>query len=335
MDYTKLDKYLNKENYSRLDCEKHSLEYESAKYFEYVLSVLKKSLILDETNIKIYWIDKNNKVNASVIRIGDTYYIGLFSGVVYALRDHFETFYRNIEENFEWFVLPSRDFFIDFKYDEAESTNSKMCNYLMTCAIAYLVMHEFGHILCGHCSKEESFFYEDESEKKLQGYKAQAKEMLADFYGIANSYNLFLATIIENPNDVGPFSLLYLLSAYSIFWIFKFDKKTVSECDCSEMSHPHPQVRFCYFTDFLENELQHSIEMFKDHKKIYAKDNAAEILFGAILEDLVTVISHTEIPFMYDKVTMDICDNEIIKIRDEVDNVVKIYQAQAYVLPKL
>ncbi len=334
MDYTALDGYLRKENLCRIESKTDSLEFESASFFERLLESLKNTIMHENVNIKIYWIDRNDKVNANVIRLGDTYYIGLFSGVTSALRDHFEAYYRDLEERFDWFVLPSRDMYIDFKYDEAESTKSKMCNYLMTFALAYLVMHEFGHILCGHCRKEDVFFYENENVYRIQGYKAQAKEMLADFYGIANSYNLFLSTFIKNPNNVGPFSLLYLLAAYSVFWIFKFDKKTLLESDCSTMSHPHSQVRFWYFVEFLENELKHSIEMFKKHKIIYAKDDAYRTIFEAVLEDYFTVLSHTKIDFMYDEVTVKMCDKEVKNIRDEVESVVKLYQNQAYVLPR-
>lgn len=336
MDYIKLDAFLEKEKLKRATFNEGSIESISVSVFEEVLKGLKSKWIHEDVNICIYWIDRNDKVNANVVRIDDTYYVGLFSGVISALRDHFDTYYRNLQEDFDWFVLPTKDVYIDFRFEESDSNKSKICNYLMSCAISYLVMHEFGHILCGHCREKEVFFYENESESnKLMGYKSQAKEMWADFYGIANSYNLFLCTLIKNPVDVGPFSLLYLLAAYSVFWIFNFDKKDLSKCDCSKMTHPHPQVRFLYFIDLVEDELQHSIEMFKKRKEIYAQDNAVKKIYEAVLEDFMYVLSRTDMAFMYDEATFQKCDVEVKRIKEELRTVVEFYKEKAYVLPKM
>ena len=154
MDYIKLDAFLEKEKLKRVTFNEGSIESISVSFFEEVLKGLKSKLIHEDVNICIYWIDRNDKVNANVVRIDDTYYVGLFSGVISALRDHFDTYYRNLQEDFDWFVLPTKDVYIDFSFDESDSNKSKICNYLMSCAISYLVMHEFGHILCGHCKEK-------------------------------------------------------------------------------------------------------------------------------------------------------------------------------------
>lgn len=336
MDYTKLDAILEKEGLKRAKFNEDSIENKCTLFFEDILKGIEKQITTKEININIYWIDQADKVNATVILLDDTYFIGLFSGVISALRIHFDTYYRYSQEDFKHFVLPIQDLYIDFEFDEADATKSKICNYLMSCAITYLVMHEFGHILCGHCEEKESFYYEGNSESKdMLGYKSQAKEMWADFYGIANSYNIFLCTHIKNPNSVGPYSVLYLLSVYSIFWIFNYYRDELSKCDCSKMSHPHPQVRFMYFIDLLQDELHHSIEMFVNHEEIIAEKDAAKQIFEAVLEDFMSVVSRTDLSFMYDEETIQRCDIEINKIKAELKSVVEIYKKGAYVLPQL
>ncbi len=333
MDYIKLDAFLRKEGLKRATYSKDSIENACISFFEEVLEEYKKDIIPKDINFCIYWIDRNDEVNANVILIDDTYFIGLFSGVIRALQDHFGTFYGKPQEIFKKLLLPLRDHYFNFNSDEGDISKRKMCNHLMSYAMAYLVMHEVGHIFCGHCEKEEVFFYENNSElNQIMGYKSQAKEMCADFYGIANSYNLFLCTYIEYPKSVEPFSVLYLLAAYSIFWIFNFYKIELKNCDCSKMSHPHPQVRYLYFQDFLLDELQHSIEMFKKHGKIYAQNVDAQRTFEDVLDDFVKVISKTDLSFMYDKETFLRCNEEVIKIKAELKSVLERYKEKAYVL---
>ena len=90
------------------------------------------------------------------------------------------------------------------------------------------------------------YFFE-QSKDIRGGYDAQAKEYMADFYGVANSLTMVQCSFLSHLPDIGIITYLYITAIHSIFWIFNVRKDPLKDCDCSTMTHPHPMVRMGYF----------------------------------------------------------------------------------------
>jgi len=86
-----------------------------------------------------------------------------------------------------------------------------------------------------------------------------------------------------------------------IFWIFNARNVPLDCCDCSIMTHPHPIVRMGYFFQLIEDELQHSLEIFERRKKLTIKENnAAEQITNAAIEDFCNFIRRSSMTVAVD-----------------------------------
>ena len=232
---------------------------------------------------------------------------------------------------FNFQTRSSKNLYFDVLKDDSEQ--GRLGNYIFTLAFFYLAMHEYGHILCGHCDKmlSMSLFFEQNKDAK-GGYDAQAKEYMADFYGVANSLNLMLCSFLDTSSDIGIIICLYITAIHSIFWIFNARNAPLDCCDCSIMTHPHPMVRMGYFFQLIEDELQHSLEMFERRKKLTIKENnAAEQITNAAIEDFCNFISRSSMTFAVDDLMSEKCDDEIKKIIESVYKIKEYYRDAALI----
>lgn len=317
-------------NLSLLFCEEDSLELELADGLEHLIIDSSKQYLEHPICVRFFWID-NHEVNACVTKIEDIYCIGLFTGITTSLIQHIKKFYQNGLGDLEGIELPSKNLYLDVLNDE--SKQGKLGNYIFTLAFFYLAMHEYGHILCGHCDKKMSMSLFFEDDKNTKGcYNEQAKEYMADFYGIANSLSLMLCSYLTNLSDIGIITTLYITAVHSIFWIFNDGFIPLEKCNCNVMTHPHPMVRMGYFFELIEIELQHSLEIFEKHKQLKIKiDNAAEHIVSAAIEDFVNIISRGDMNFaIYDLLNKK-CDREIKRISEAVKEIKEYYRATALI----
>lgn len=103
-------------------------------------------------------------------------------------------------------------------------------------------------------------------------------------------------------------------------------------CDCSIMTHPHPMVRMGYFFQLIEDELQHSLEMFERRKKLTIKENnAAEKITNAAIEDFCNFISRSSMTFAVDDLMSEKCNDEIKKIIESVYKIKEYYRDAALI----
>lgn len=321
---------LKKYNLGIFEPKEESIEKQIQSSLEKMVNSIAKQIILEGLNISIFWVN-SDEVNAVVTKIDSEYCIGIFKGLTTSLLDHIETYYNNGQCNFSGIEYPSKR--LEFSIIKEDKGAMKLGNYIFSMALFYFVMHEFGHILCGHCDTEKvlSLLFENDNDKK-GGYEAQAKEYIADFYGVANSYSMLTASCLEYIGDIGRLSSLYVTAIHSILWIFSFNKKSIDQCDCSRLTHPHPYVRISYFYNLLVNELTHTLEIYKNHKKIEIFDKeAAKKIIDAAYEDFFNIISETEIEFDWNAIFDDCCEHEEEKIMDKLEVVVDKYREVAYV----
>ncbi len=315
---------------SLLIYEEKSLEFKLANALEFLIKESSKEYLENPICVRFFWIDHCD-VNACVTKIDDTYCVGLYSGITTSLIDHIKTFYQDGLGELEGIELPSKNLYFDVLKDDSEQ--GRLGNYIFTLAFFYLAMHEYGHILCGHCDKmlSMSLFFEQNKDVK-GGYDAQAKEYMADFYGVANSLNLMLCSFLDTASDIGIIICLYITAIHSIFWIFNARNVPLDCCDCSIMTHPHPMVRMGYFFQLIEDELQHSLEMFERRKKLTIKENnAAEKITNAAIEDFCNFISRSSMTFAVDDLMSEKCDDEIKKIIESVYKIKEYYRDAALI----
>ncbi|MBE5983297.1 MAG: hypothetical protein E7248_08365 [Paenibacillaceae bacterium] len=312
------------------ECEKDSFEQNLTTEYESMLKDLSKQVTEKDLKIRIYWIE-NDSVNATVVKIQDTYCIGLFSGITTSLIDHINHYYRDGINEFDGLELPTISAF--YNVTESSTNEGKLGNYIFTMSFLYLVMHEFGHIICGHCEKENDIAVLFEEMRNEGGnYFKQAKECVADFYGVINSYDYFLPSCLGHLGDIGLITTLYITSVHTIFWIFAFNKDSIHDTNHSKLTHPHPVIRMTYFFILIENELRNMLEIFERQKKIYLLvDNPAEKIVDAAIEDFFNILSRTDVDFNADDTLSELCDKELKRIDKSVEEVKEFYKEASYV----
>lgn len=313
--------------------EDDSMEENIRRQMVSVLEDISERIIGKKMSFYIFWID-NDSVNASVVKIKNAYCIGLFRGIITSLIDHINTFYVNgIEIVDNSFMLPRKMY---FKVLNDSEDKGKLGNYIFTMSFFYIVMHEFGHILCGHEDKDSLNFknmnFEQNVEKK-GGYKSQAKEYMADFYGIANSLNMMLASFHSSPKEIINCVGLYLTAVQSIFWIFNVTKKSLEESDCSKDTHPHPVVRMGYFLDLIELELSHSLHMFDRRKELSFSidDKIIGNMVQEALQIFLDLINSSKVIISPEEISSERCEREIESIMQEVQVVKEYFRDAAFV----
>ena len=193
-------------------------------------------------------------------------------------------------------------------------------------------MHEFGHILHGHCEQEDGFSILFEEFKNDGGnYFQQAKEYIADFYGVANSYDYFLPSCLNYLEDFVLITALYITAVHAIFWIFACQYEKISDTDCSNNTHPHPVVRMSYFFSLIENELKFMLDIFNKEKRMSYIDNLAEKITDKATAIFFQILSKTDIDFNLADTLSDVCKNERMKINESVKKVKDFYKEKSYV----
>jgi hypothetical protein len=241
-----------------------------------IISLLKALDLYNVINVKIYLIN-DEMINAAVCKIGDTYYISLFRGVIKYLKDFVLYF---VLENFphDFFQKKFGKLYINqvrrFEFfEEYDSEHYQLANNIANNILFLIVYHEMGHIFSGH---QENIHAEDElfmeaNQDKGGNMFAQAKELMADFFSMINALGVYDYSHHDSCEEYTFNHCCYLISLYSLYIYFeKNDYKNKKENtfgtyeELFERSHPHPAIRLLYMIDFLEAETEYGLkELFK------------------------------------------------------------------------
>lgn len=229
-----------------------------------------------DIKVKIYLID-NAMINAAVCKIDNIYYISLFRGIITELKDFISNFVINnfpydfFESEFGKLYESETNAFDFFNEDDCE--HYQLANNIANNILFLIVYHELGHIFSGHQEKtniEDGFFMEA-SQDKGGDIRTQAREFMADFFGMINSFGISGSTHHNSFEEYSFYYCCYLISLYSLYIYFeKNNNKKESELgtyeELIERSHPHPAIRLLYMMDLLEAEAEHEL------KKLYKVD---------------------------------------------------------------
>lgn len=305
------------------------------------ISFFLKELLTELTNIvadkkiefSIFWIDSSD-VNASVVKIKDTYCIGLFRGIITSLKDHIENYYVDNNKIKGNTLRLTKNLYLN-AFD-ASNENAKLGNYIFTMAFFYIIMHEFGHILCGHADKTLDTIIEmnyEQNEKTTGNYNRQAKEYMADFYGIANSLNMILASFHSSMEELIDCIGIYSTAIQSVFWIFNFYSKDFHGQDWGKNTHPHPIVRMKYCLALVEEELKHSLNIFHSRKELDFSLNESNInrISDLAFALYLNLVSSSDVLLSWNTMASNECDNEIDKILSAVQGVKEYYRDSALI----
>jgi hypothetical protein len=180
---------------------------------------------------------------------------------------------------------------------DGTSEEGSFANAIYMYAIMYLIMHEYGHILCGHC--EDSAITCFENQKTKGSYEKQAKEYMADFYAIANAYNSLTLSAWNLKKDIktlGTSLPVFYAAINSLFWIFNKSRKPLLESNTEELTHAHPVVRMEYLIQLTELEYKHTIDMLTIRKEVSLfKDDAIEQVLEAGRNDFSIIAGKADL----------------------------------------
>lgn len=223
------------------------------------------------------------RINASVGKVTNkdkTYCIQINTGVIESLKSALVEKYMVdfSEKDFLQYQFLSSDS-LHNHFDDQTLKNSFF--ELVIRFVCYnILFHECGHILLGHCDRRKIRIAEQSEHGVMQGgYGLQAREMLADWYGIEKAMNVFLFSFaqtckyrITDDNDlliIQKALFLAIVALYCQFDLFEAasvcdgddsacdacnacDRSEYSECKLKYRTHPHPYIRLVYGCDAIK-----------------------------------------------------------------------------------
>jgi hypothetical protein len=271
-------------------------------------------------SINFNFID-NRSLNACADIVDDRYYVGVNFGVYLLITDMFSKMLAtksvfphvgniNIETD-EKKTINRFTYLDDVKYNQYKSFAPRpkdelrlfYARALSDNAMRYLIYHEIGHIVRGHCGyykfarDNESSWNEFEKNQFLEPLHFQTMEMDADFFAVnfiyeitnMNINGIFKDKLIPYPlsifyKDLEAFFSYWVFSIYSFFRLCNFEKFDLEETKDSNCSHPPPSVRVGMIINniifiMIENNLPATEEMTKKLSKIVLE---AEAAFAAV-----------------------------------------------------
>ncbi len=222
-------------------------------------------------------IINNPTLNACAVLVGDEYYIGLNVGSFLLVNDMFSKMFSNKEifsnignvslettsaKKLSRFIYNDEIYFNTKVFesflpqDPIRGSFSMMLSWL---AINYLVHHEIGHIIRGHCGYYKSISYKQHwSELELKQFDNpfhfQTMEMDADSFAVNYAFlstdNVAQAKADGKTIDY-PWNLIYtdieIFFHYWTFAIYSFHRlcniEHFNEEETNQLSHPPPSVR--------------------------------------------------------------------------------------------
>ena len=219
----------------------------------------------------------NPTLNACADMVGNNYYIGLNIGSYLLVYDMFSKMLANktalpeigdisleIDSNkkLNRFIYNDEINFNPYKFEPVlpvDQTRGVFTVVLTSLALNYLIHHEIGHIIRGHCGyykklREKEHWSELELKQLANPLHFQTMEMDADSFAVNYAFlsteNAAKAHASGNPTSY-PWNLIYAdtmtFFRYWMFAIYSFHRlcnfENFSEEETNELSHPPPSVR--------------------------------------------------------------------------------------------
>lgn len=173
--------------------------------------------------------------------------------------------------------------------------------------LSFIIFHELGHILLGHCELNEEKIVSGTENSKEYFYLCQAKEYLADLFATVMSFSIMCSE--ENNKDIFFLSKNYCEACYEFWKIIKYYDGLFSDYVGKFADHPHAAVRMLYLKDCIEAEMKfHGL---RDKEIIKAYSSYCKFLLES--DDQVIIAS-----------------DEKCLIEDHLDEIFKLFQAYSY-----
>lgn len=208
-------------------------------------------------NLKIYAYDDEN-VNAFALKEKDSYIIGISFGLFIETEKWIQ----------HWFNLPEFDYIIIFDDKNGKKT---FCDNVFSMTLCFVVMHEYYHILDGHCDYPlitNSFldefynFHEETNNSSNDSFLNNLSQILeydADFGAINACVSIIMKNNISEEQKIALINILFL-SIYNIFLLFNnidnnnFDTLILN--NLKRYNHPPAGIRIAYCISFVTCCLQ-------------------------------------------------------------------------------
>jgi hypothetical protein len=224
----------------------------------------------------------NGTLNAAADFVEGKYYVGLNIGAYLLINDMFSKMMSTKEIfplvgniNLETpekkvlrrFIYQNDIFFNIHKQNEnypKDEIRKFFCVNLSINVLNYLIYHEIGHILRGHCgyytSLRESYWSEFGDKSGLKYIDSQTMEMDADSFAVNIVYNKVLNILNSNtPNNpiTYPYTLFYNdISTFFFNWIFSIycfhrlcNFELFNHEEAMKSTHPEPTLRITLMID--------------------------------------------------------------------------------------
>lgn len=253
---------------------------------------------------------KNDSINASVRKNINTqmeYTIHIYTGVFDSLKLALEEKYNIAKMDEENFLL--------YQFSSTSTThqhydNSTLQTSFMDIMVKFIshniLFHECGHILLGHCDSRMA--RTSEQVNKLShngGYGLQAREMMADWYGIKRAMKILLYSFdkschynVKEKNDLIVIRKALFTALLALFCQFDlFEASSGSNMheftayNLSLRSHPHPYIRLLYGCDVIKESVMDVIESSQSLNDTVSEEIVDELL-NTTADDLLNFLDH-------------------------------------------
>ena len=184
---------------------------------------------------------------------------------------------------------------------DASTLKNSFMNILVLFISHNILYHECGHILLGHCDGKMVKMVEQHNSGSMRGgYGLQAREMLADWYGIKKTMNVFLFSFaqtcgykITNNSDLLIFRkalFLALVALYCQFDLFEatnnHNKNGFSEYTLEHRTRLHPYIRLFHSCDAMKEAAMDVIEIYNQADPNLSEHIVSELL-KTVIDDLL------------------------------------------------
>ena len=229
----------------------------------------------------------NIEINAGVGKIREknkTYRIEINTGVIDTLRSSLvDKYMRNVEEDDFLYYQFAEDGAL-FRYFDDSSLKNSFMNCMAKFIEYNILFHECAHILLGHSDTGgKNIIEKNTAIDGKKGYGHQAREFMADWYGIKKAMTVFTFSFAKcskfslyNNEDLLLFRKIFVVCFLALFCQFDIFEETqiykemsaktnkdktgifldeFSESKLKMRTHPHPYVRLNYGLDALKEAM--------------------------------------------------------------------------------
>ena len=325
-------KLLEEKGYKIFNPDKNSREELILGALQEILEIFVGPKVLNmNIRVEIYMIN-DEMINAAVCKRGDSYYITIFRGVINGLRDFILNF---VMPNFPF------DFFLSqfekiyeeqpgiFNYfNEMDCEHFQLANNIANNILFLIVYHEMGHILCGHQEislNDVSDFWMESNRDKEGNILFQARELMADYYGMINALGVYNHRHHANFEEYAFYQCTYLISLYSLYIYFErgsYNKTNPLGTyeELFQRSHPHPAIRLLYMMDLMSEENEFELKQLYEVGWLTV-DNEKELLpsIDAMAYGAICIFSRNLSPEF--RLVNKVYEERVLRLRQLIQNI--------------